>query len=1085
MPNKAALLFVLFPVLGATALAQNSGIQGVVSDATGAVIPRSNIRVTNIDTGVIKPVVSNEVGFYSAPFLGPGRYKVQCEAPGLSVQEKELPLEVGQTARLDFTLRVGAITEQIAVSAAAALLESETTAVGQVIDGKRILEMPLNGRNYLQLAQFSAGVLPSRQLGKGHRTGEEGGFQAVGMHVYQNTVLLDGNDNSSRSGGGPLGFEAQAVKPPVDAVSEFKVVTNNVSAEYGYRAGAKVLVSTRSGTNQYHGSLYEFIRNDKLDGANFFANRVGSPKPSYRQNQFGATFGGPVIRNRTFFFGSYQGTRIRLGNSFINSVPSQPAINGDFSNEPSQRRNIFDPLTMTGAGATAVRLPFAGNRIPANRFDPVAKTVAAVYPTPNIAGRENDSNNFFYSPSTSDDSNQYDFRVDHNFTDADRIFWRYSRRNQLRIDPSPLPLPAAGGDGQTVNLNGDNIVTNYGRTLGAAMHNELRFGYSRFPTSFDIPFTENLNKKFGIKGAPGDTFGDGRDHGYANFSPAGFRQLGPRGWPNLNTLDNLLIADNFLVQKGHHSVKVGGEYRRAEIFREAARSRRGSFSFSGVYTSQRPNDGVSRSQSGNGIADMLLGMASGGTISTVAGEDPVIPYWGFYAQDDWKVTSKLTLNAGLRWELFQGPTFPNPEKQTSSRYLLPEINGKPEQFVAPADGKDCGCNQDWNNLAPRLGLAYRWNEKTVVRAGAGMFYGEADAGGEAFRFLTGPPGRIEQALDQARETSSLIVQQGFPPLIRGIVPPGVGVSVTYDFMPTFYASQWFLDVQRNLPGDVLLTVGYNATKSTHLYTDRNINAPSTPNATVRWQDRKIRPQFNAVTVGENMLNASYQSMTIKAEKRFRKGLTFLSTFTWAHNIDYGVENLEQDASGRATDYDISREKSSADLDRRLAYNMSFLYEIPFAKKKGVVNWFLGSWQIGGIWSMLSGTPSDHSINVDRQNTGGRARGDWVRSPVLSSARSIDRWFDTEFVAASAPGVIGNAGRNLIYNPGRANFDVIVSKEFRMPREGHEIEFRFESFNFTNTPHFGRPDTGVGTPGVGRIIEAEDPRRIQFGLKYLF
>ncbi|MEK7408618.1 MAG: TonB-dependent receptor [Acidobacteriota bacterium] len=1088
------LLWSLLLLAASVLWGQGSGIQGVVFDATGAVIPGAVLKVTNADTGVATTRKANEVGFYSAPSLGPGRYKVECQAEGLAPQEKEIRLEVGQVARLDFKLNVGAVSERIEVSVAGVLLESETTTVGQVIDGKRILEMPLNGRNYLELAQFTVGVLPSRQLGKGHRTGDEGGFQAVGMHVFQNTVLLDGNDNSSRSGGGPLGFQAQAVKPPVDAVAEFKVVTNNTSAEYGYRAGAKVLVSTRSGANQLHGSLYEFLRNDKLDGTNFFANRSGSTKPTYRQNQFGGTLGGPVIRNRTFFFGSFQGTRIREGQSFISSVPSREAINGDFSRQPPTRRNIFDPLTITGAGANAVRQPFPGNRVPANRFDPVAKTVADIYPAPNIAGLEHLPNNYFFSPSESDDADQHDFRVDHNFSDNDRFFVRYSIRNQLNIEPGPLPVPALGGDGQTVRLDGDNVVANYSRALSATMFNEFRIGWSHFPTSFDIPVRENLNKKFGIRGAPGDTFNDGLDHGYSNFSPSGFRQLGPRGWPNLNNLDNLLLADSFTIQKRRHSVKLGGEFRRANLYRIAARSRRGSFNFGGVYTAERPNDGVSRANTGNGLADMLLGWASGGTISTMAGENLVSPYYGLFVQDDWKVSNRLTLNVGLRWELFPGPTLPNPEKQTVSRYLM-DIHGVPrpeERFVFPKNGSDCGCEHDWNNFAPRLGLAYRWNDKTVLRAGAGIYYGEPDAvNAESSRFRTGPPKRIEQSLDQPRERSSLIVERGFPPLVTGIVPPNVSVEVVPDFLPSLYAGQWFFDIQRNLPGDTLITVGYNGSGGVHLYTDRNLNYPLTPHPTTRWQDRKIRPEFNNLTLAENVLNASFQSLTVKAERRFTRGLTFLSAFTWAHNIDYGSENLEQNASGRASEYNLKAERSSSNLDRRLAYSLSFLYEFPLGKGKawlrsGPGSWLLGSWQIGGILSLLTGTPNDHSINVDRQNNGGRARGDWVRSPDLPAGqRSIDRWFDTEFVAPSAPGLIGSAGRNLVYGPGRRHFDFILAKNFVTPWEGHALEFRFESFNFTNTAKFGRPDVAVGTPGVGRISQAEDPRRIQFGLKYVF
>ncbi|MEZ5391697.1 MAG: carboxypeptidase regulatory-like domain-containing protein [Bryobacterales bacterium] len=314
-------------------------IQGVVTDNSGAVIPGAQVQVANLETGVSSEVSTNEAGYYAVPALNPGIYKITASADGFAPQERpQLRLEVGMAARVDFNLNVGSVVEVVEVSAASQILQTEQTDVGQVIDSKRILEMPLNGRNYLQLAQFTVGVLPSRTLGKGTRQdgerGGEGGFRAMGLNVAQNNILLDGNDNSSRNSGGALGFQSQAVKPPVDAVSEFKVVTNNMSAEYGYRAGAKVLVSTKSGTNQFHGSLYEFLRNEKLDGTNFFANRAGAKKPTYRQNQYGGTIGGPIVKNKTFFFFSYQGTRIRLGQSFISTVPSLDVLNGDFSQQP-------------------------------------------------------------------------------------------------------------------------------------------------------------------------------------------------------------------------------------------------------------------------------------------------------------------------------------------------------------------------------------------------------------------------------------------------------------------------------------------------------------------------------------------------------------------------------------------------------------------------------------------------------------------------------------------------------------------------------------------------------------------------------
>ncbi|MGH9340923.1 MAG: carboxypeptidase regulatory-like domain-containing protein [Acidobacteriota bacterium] len=1083
------------------ASAQNSGIQGVVTDETGAIVPGVGITVTNLETGVARTAVTNDVGFYSVPLLKEGRYKIKAEMPGFTTQEVTIPLEVGQVLRRDFQLKIGEMTQVVEVSALGSLLQSKPMDVGQVMGERQIRELPLNGRNYLDLAKLAIGVLPARQLGRGHRAGPEGAFLAVGMHGAQNNVLLDGTDNSSRTSGGPLGFEYQAVKPSVDAVSEFKVITNNTSAEHGFRMGAKVIVSTKSGTNDFHGSLYEFHRNDVFSANNFFANRAGVDVPKYIRNQFGATFGGPIIGDKTFFFGSYQGTRIRQGQSFTSSVPSQEVREGNFANQPDSRRNIFDPLTLTGSGGGAIREQFPNNRIPAERINPIAQQLIALYPLPNIAGREHLPNNFFFTPTEANDADQYDFRVDHNFNDANRIFVRYSLRDQFIDRPGRLPFPAMGERGETVDLNGQNLATNYAATISPTMHNEFRFGWSWFPTLFDIPFTENLNAQFGIKGAPGDSFGDGLDHGYTLFRVSGFRALGPRGfWPNDNDLKVFNVADNVLWINGNHSIKFGGEYRQTEVFRLSSRHRRGRFIYNGVYTAEQPNKGSSRKNTGNGAADFLLGWANNTTFGMRSGEHIIAPYYGFFIQDDWKVTPKLTLNLGLRWELFDGPYYPNVEEQTVSKFTFTGEwpNVESVEFVFPEDDNDCGCDRDLNNFAPRLGIAYRLADKTVIRAGGGIYYGEADyISQESGRFVTGFPRTIEISTPQPRTETSLFLSQGFPampPTPSATTIPGGGIRVTSipKFLPTMYSGQWFLDVQHTLPWDMLLTVGYNGTSTSHMAESLNINEPLTPHPTIRAFDRRRYKGVRAFNLFGNILNANYNALAVKMQKRYSQGLTFLSSFTWAHNIDHGSEALNQgEASSRVSPYDLTLERASANLDRRLAYTLALMYELPFGPgrrwlQSGPASWILGGWQVGGILSLLSGSPLNHSVSGCDQNNGGRCRGDLLRDPNLpADQRTIDRWFDTEFAVAQTPGTIGNAGRNLIMGPGRSNLDFTAMKNFYMPWENHRLQLRFEAFNFTNTPHFGQPNTTVGSETVGVITEAEQGRLIQFALKYLF
>jgi len=1107
--HQALLLvctLLLLTLSAPSAMAQVAGtasIQGVITDHTGAVIPGAQVESQNPETGVTLRAVTNEAGFYRIAGLVPGPYHIKVTARGFATAEtRAVRLEVGQTARLDYSLTVGSVEQTVEVAAASALLNSETTEVGQVIDSKRITEMPLNGRNYLQLAQLTANVLPAGNVGAGSRTADEGGFVAFGQHTYQNNVLLDGSDNSSRSSGGPLGFQAQAVKPPVDAVQEFKVLTNNTSAEFGYTTGAKVVVSTKAGTNEFHGSLYEFLRNDAFDATNFFANRAGAKKPPFKQNQFGGTLGGPVVHNKAFFFFSYQGTRLRTGRSFTSTVPSRDIKErGDFSQQPAQRRNVYDPLMIQGTGTGATRQQFANNIIPLSRWDPVAAALIRLYPDPNIPGREHLTDNYFFAPTATDDANQYDGRVDYNFSAKHRFFARYSYRHQDNLEPGPLPLPADGGLWTTTVLRGHNVAANLSSTLGTTQINEFRFGLTHFPTAFDIPYTENLNPKYGIKNAPGDKFGDKLDHGSTRMTPTGYAEIGSRSfWPNINVLDNVTVADTFSWQLGGQTLKFGGEYRRTEIFREAQRFRRGQFAFNGVYTSQQPNNATSRANTGNGLADFLLGYASGGTYGRAQGEETVAPYFAGFVQDDWKVTPKLTLNLGLRWEATLGTFFPNPDQQSISRYLLPEFYGTPasqEGVQFPQGESDCGCDIDYNNFAPRFGFAWRVTEKTVVRGGFGIYYGQSDRlDDQLSHYFTGPPkaNEINFATDRINPVARLSV--GFPDLPVGTtIPPDTSINVAAIRKPTTYSQQWFLDVQRSLPLEVVLTVGYAGSGTRHLATSRNLNAPLTPDpVTPASQRRRLRSQFNAITLLENASSASYHSLTAKAERRFTGGFTLLGSFTWSHNIDFGGEvlNNNQPFSPYRDQYNPGLERGSANQDRRLAFVTSFVYELPFGTGKrwaasGPGAWLLGGWQVGGILTLLSGLPLDHTFNVDTQNNGGVVRGNWVRDPNLpASERTIDRWFDTGFVMAAGAGQIGNAGRNLITGPGRNNFDFMLARNFALPwSERHRLQFRFESFNFTNTPHFGAPNTAVGSVNEGRIISADEPRRIQFALKYVF
>ena len=1017
---SVVLLFILSCALPLAA--QNAAVQGVVADQSDALIPSVEIIATNVATGVVQKTETNEQGFYSIPFLLPGTYTLEASKSGFSaIKRDNLKLDVNQTARVDFALKVGTIAETIEVAAAATLLDSQTSVVGQVVDNKRIVELPLNGRNYLQLAQLTVGVTPD----VGSRTNSKGTFSALGQRAYQTNVLLDGVDNNSRASGGQLGFEAQSVTPSIDAVQEFKVVTNNNSAEYGFRMGGTVIVQTKSGANEFHGSAYEFVRNEKFDGTNFFA--VGQPKPPYRRNQFGATLGGRIIRDRTFFFGSFEGTRIRQGETNIATVPTAAIRSGDFTGQ----RTIYDPqTTRRNAAGTYIRDPFPGNIIPKDRFDPISQQVSDLYPLPNRAGAVS---NHFFAPSIVDDTNQIDGRVDHSLSANHRLFARYSRRGYDFVDPGPLPLPADGGLWTTTTLTSNSAVGNWNATLSPSMNNELRFGFTRTDSLLDVPWTENYTERFGITGLP--DLGDDNQRGMPRFTPAGYSEVGTRSfWPNRNNLDLYHIADHLMTVRGTHVLKTGFEYRGERLFRRAARFARGQFGFNGAF-SQNPTD---RGRTGDGMADFLLGLANAANIGNQNGETAVTRNYSLYFQDDWRIARTLTLNLGVRWDRFGPPSF---RDTPVSRFEF-SYGSQDYRIIRPEKEGDCGCKPDSNNFAPRVGLAWQATPKTVVRTGFGLYYGQPDAiahDGDA-RFYHQPPDFTEISFptDQLLEPA-LVVKNGFPP---GLLPTteireNVTVRSAFESMPSQYSMQWFLDLQREIAFDTILTFSYIGMGARHLTLTRNIDQPLTPAAGAVKQ-RRPWPFFTAVNLREPVGMSNYQAFAAKAEKRYAQGFTLLASYTWSHSIDDGAGTLDDGTGGGGIRdaYNLSLNRGNSAYDIRQNFVAAAVYDLPVGKGKswlnvsGPVDSILGGWQVGGILFLRTGRPYSVLISGDISNTGTQNFPNRIRDGELpSDERTIDRWFDTTAFVVPDQYTYGNSGRNILTGPGFRSIDLKFRKEF--------------------------------------------------------
>ena len=787
--------------------------------------------------------------------LNPGTYSVEMKAPGFETAIREsLVLDVNQVARVDFTLKPGVVSQTVQVTSEATPLNTDTSTVGQVISNKTVVELPLNGRNYLQLAQLTAGSSSAN----GSRNSSQGSFTALGQQVYQTNILLDGLDNSTRASGGELGYQAQVVTPSIDAVEQFEVVTNNNSAEYGVRMGATVVVQTKSGTNQLHGSLYEFLRNSDLDATSFFS--VGQTKPPYHQNQFGGTVGGPIIRNKLFYFGSVEATRIDAGTTSITTVPSAAQRDGNFA----QSAKIYDPATTALVNGVDVRTVFPGNQIPASRFDPVSTRVIGLYPVANLPG--NVSNYYFSAPQTNN-TNEYDGRIDYNINSSHRVFARYSRRDFNEVQPGSLPLPADGGLWETVGLTSNSASGSWDWILSPSSTNELRLGYSRMDSLIGVPNEPNLNGQLGVQGIP-QGLGAANNTGLTLFSPTNYAQVGTQNyWPNGNNLGVIQISDAFSKVKGTHTLKFGVELLREYNFRVASRFARGNMSFNGSFT-QDPN---ARGSTGDSMADFLLGEASGGTIGNQNGESMLSHNYSAFAQDDWRVTPRLTLNLGVRWDRFGPPSF---HSIYAARFEF-QPGSQSYQIVGPKDSSDCGCVQNNRNFAPRIGFAYQLTPKTVIRSGFGLYYGEPSYENEdGARFFNQPPNFTEISFPTDKLFSpSLIVSQGFP---AGLLPTSVvrqnsSVTTAQPQKPNQYSLEWFFDLQRQLPGQVVVTASYLGEGVRQLAFPQNINAPFGPGPGTL-QNRRPWPFFSSITQYPAGANSSYNALTVKAAKRYSNGL---------------------------------------------------------------------------------------------------------------------------------------------------------------------------------------------------------------------
>jgi len=1149
----------LFAAAVSFAQVDTGAILGTIRDTSQAVIPGVKVTLTNEATGISQSTTTSSTGEYIFAPVRIGTYSVVAEFQGFQrVERPHVAVNVQQRVALDLVLTPGEMTQTVSVTGEAPLLQSEDASVGQVIGARTINDLPLNGRNYTFLAQLSAGVTFDQEDTRG--LGATGSFAANGLRPAQNNYLLDGIDDNVNLVDF-LNGTSYVVKPPVDAIAEFKMQTDNYSAENGRSAGAILNATIKSGTNEFHGNAWEFFRNDALDAANFFENAGGIPKGEYRQNQYGATFGGPIRRNKTFFFGDYEGARIRQASPSLNTVPTMLERNSGFTNlselltqggsEPTDvlGRNfalgqVFDPATTraiscgvpdpvtginppcpsgtaTGTQIGFAREPFPGNIIPANRLDPNAIKLLSLYPAPTNSAL---FNNYAADPVIKNNPNQFDIRVDQNFSEKDSLFVRASYVDNPIDLPGPFPGLADGGafyQGiQTAISNNDALSETH--TFSPTLVNEARLGFNRIHTTRVQPFDNELgaSAQFGIQGVP-----NGFDNGaLGSFFIAGLTTLGSNEFlPSVEYSNTLQFTDNLTKNLGRQSIKVGVELQHLRFSILQPPAGRGAWTYSGLYTE------VPESTGGNtGLAQMLLtpipgtvagaanfvGGADNVYASNIANTDMFRGYDGLYFQDDFKVTSKLTLNLGLRWEYFG---------QLGERYgaqsnFLPSGTSAPSDFIlskrrcttplsadflaaAQKDNIDIVCSSltglghsQLTNFSPRFGFAYRVTSKLVVRGGYGLFYGGFENSvvetyvDFPFQFSLGYPYLVPNAPVTFPNGSIGTLETGLTgiPLSAANVEPA-GVSFTgEDFhTKTPYTQGYNFTLQYQLTPNQTVQLGYVGNTVRHLGVYTNFNSPTeilTPG--LNPYNYSPYPDFtNGFTDTSYAGDSYYNGLQANYERRFAAGLSMLANFTYSKCRTDAVDVLNGTAISyfrgpELRGFGIQGDYGLCDFDIPKVVHASGNYELPFGHGKHflsnsnrAVDMLLGGWSTNWILTLQDGQPYTVGCSGAATTSGFGCIALLVPGQsIISGPHNVNHWLNA--AAFATPPVATAIGQSnyaplggapsQFYSPGFHRMDFSAFKTFRVT-EKTKLEFRAEFFNLTNHPNFSPP--GFGGNGV--------------------
>lgn len=1046
------LALICFCAFAAAQELTTGSVVGVVREESGSVVSGASITATNRATGAHREITSGVSGEFSIPGLAPALYDVKVERQGFRAYLMEgLELKINQVARLEVRLQVGAITESVTVTGGAALLETDTSAVGQVIDSQRVRELPLNGRNLTQLAALSAG-LSSKSFERGTQFGGRDQYVTVeGGRDSSTNYLIDGV--MARS----LRFNNLSIQLNIDAVQEFKVNRNAFSAEFG-QGQSVVTAVTRSGSNDIHGNVYEFLRNDNLDARRF----IDAQKPEFRRNQFGATAGGPIIHSKAFFFGAYEGLRAAQGRTLFGTVMDPKLLTGALS---SISTPIIDPTTGK---------PFIGNQIPDSRISSFAKGFNKYFPAPNNAG----ANNYRRVANFLDSYNSVTGRFDQNLSSRHTLFERYVWYDGSRITPGTFT--------DTDNpQSGQNLSAQSAFTVTPQIVNEFKLGYNR-AIHYVLPINPGGNpvQELGIKNLAGSV--DPIDFGVPAVTITGFSNPGSGGITQ-GAIENIYtVADNLSRVFGSHTLKVGVELQHRRFFQITEVPPRGAFTFSGQYT-------------GNPIADYLLGIPN--TAGGAAGSSRSnyrSNFLGLFVQEDFRINQRLTLNLGLRYEYgapwkeqsnqegFFDPTTGLITYHKLPANIPPALNGlyNTKEGLVPA-----GILQpDKNNFAPRVGLAWRpFGDKTVIRAGFGAFYDNVNLNELQFTRLVAPF-YANFTLVADSKVPNIFVDTLFPSL-NAITRFPAPFSVDPNNR-TPYALEYNLDIQRQLGKNFVLEIGYSGSNSHKLWKRYNQNqAEFDPTNSIPIQKRLPYPQFDpGILTSANDANGHYDGGFVKLEKRYSSGLFLLSSYTFSKSIDNNSGEVE--ANDTRDRHNKRLDRSRSRYDQRHRFGASFGYELPFGPGKrfldvkGVGGFLTGGWNILGILSLSSGFPfSVTAASVNNTGSFIPQYANRIGDGKLENP-TPNQWFDVSAFTQPAVGTQGNAARNILDGPGYKNFDLSLTKNNRLT-ERVNLQFRAEFFNIANHPNFGLPNGNISSSARGTITSVADGRDIQLGLKLIW